>query len=923
MQNFFDQFDAPPSNNPAPANPPAFIPGTRKQPTQIQQNADQRAADANARAERAEQRAHEAQARSNAANARSQTEFENKQADREAAGGVSASVEQGRAASFFSRAQSANADYEAAGLDPDSIIGKSASAIAPDVTSYFSSDARNAQRGRELDFIGAVLRYESGAAIPPSEIESAYKIYFPTPGAGPEEIESKRKARQTVMEGLRIGAGPAAALAGSPEQAPEQDLGITVDLANADENGVITNEAPGTPDGSSVAASDPRLVGFREEYPDAATVHLDGSGKPFAYETVDGDWVGVVSGSAHLDDEYDARVQRGADRREKELGDAGFGKRTESGLTFGLSDELAGAGYSLGRLLQGDTGIADNYAIGRDVDRELYRRADERTGFAGDALELTSALATPGGAVNTIRRAAGVGAGFGGVGGFGYGEGAEGSAVNALIGTGAGALVGAGGQKFVNALTSRAAARPNARAISDAGNAEGVTVNRAMVDKNLQPKFTGSAGTMVGSRKIQRELSEVGGQIEGRVADLGAGGTARVTETGGDLVETAAKRAIDRTGKIAKRKYDRAEKLAGDAKILPKQSLAVVDDAIKTLSETPGINSAEIKFLGTLKGDLGENLSVGALRRMRTGLRDKIRRGELTFGEDEARVLSIMDTAADDIRAGLTAQGKVGAARAFDVADKAYRARQEFITETIQKVIGKRNSPLSSEQIFRKFKAMATPGGDAKGLRKLYATLDADEAADIAATFAESLGKNTKGEFSTAHFVTQVQKLPESARAAIFGKEGAQSIKNLTLLSKEHSRLAGAAGGSQTGLRMDFKGWLSNLLIGGGLGTAVDGVTTGGVVAAGAVGTKLLRDWNSARLLMSPKITRWIQTAPKTADGRAIDNHFNRLGQIAKAEPALAGDVKSLQELILKSANDNAYRAAAEGGERQVNRVGE
>ena len=893
MNNPFDQFDSTPSAAP---QAPGVIRGKQKQPTQLQTNADQRAADANARAASAEARALEAESRSNAANVRSQTEFENKQSDRAAAGGVDASVEQGRAASFYKRASMANTDYEASGLDPDSMIGKAAASIAPDATSYVSSDARNAQRGRELDFIGAVLRYESGAAIPPSEIESAYKVYFPTPGAGPEEIASKKKARQNVIDGLRIGAGPAGAL---------------VDDGGGENEEVVTYNP------------NPNL-----EVGDDGKVYDKRTGQPAEAD-------GYESGLLR---EYDVRVQRGADAREKEFGKEDYTKRAQSGTTFGLSDELAGAGYSLGRLFQGDTSIVDNYTIGRDVDRELYRRADERTGFAGDALEFTSAMAIPGAAVKTIKGAAGVGAGFGGVGGFGYGEGVQGSTTNALLGAAGGTILGAGAQKLGNALASKAPSANNAQPLAAAGKAEGVTVNRAMVDPSLQPKFTGNAGTMVGSRKIQRGLNEIGRQIEGRVGDLGRGGSARVNETGGDLVQEAAKRSIDKTGAIAKRKYDRAEKASAGVKIEPKESLQRVDEMIKQLSETPSTNAAEIAFLKTIKSDLsppqpsklkGEidslfpeigrpnaplekaGLSVGSLRRMRTSLRKKISKGELTFGEDEARVLAIMDGAADDIRAGLVSQGKPGAARLFDVADKSYRARQEFINGTVQKIIGKRSSPLSSEQIFRKFKSMATPGGDAKGLRKMYAALDKGEAADVAATFAESLGKNNKGDFSTAHFVSQAEKIPDSALTTIFGKEGAQSVKNLKLLSKEHSRLVSAAGGSQTGLRMDYKGWLWNAVAGVAAGGATANVSAGAGAAIGLGAAKLAKDLNTSRLLMSPKITRWLRTAPKSTSPKAIDAHFGKLGEIAKGEPALAGDIKSLQDLILKSANDNAQRAAA------------
>jgi hypothetical protein len=68
--------------------------------------------------------------------------------------------------------------------------------------------ANQAQR----DFVNAVLRQESGAAIGKDEFENARKQYFPQPGDTAQVIAQKRKNRELVIQGFEANAGPAANL---------------------------------------------------------------------------------------------------------------------------------------------------------------------------------------------------------------------------------------------------------------------------------------------------------------------------------------------------------------------------------------------------------------------------------------------------------------------------------------------------------------------------------------------------------------------------------------------------------------------------------------------------------------------------------------------------------------------------------------
>lgn len=59
------------------------------------------------------------------------------------------------------------------------------------------------------DFVNAILRRESGAAISQSEFENANKQYFPQSGDKPETIQQKADNRQLAIQSLKRSAGPA------------------------------------------------------------------------------------------------------------------------------------------------------------------------------------------------------------------------------------------------------------------------------------------------------------------------------------------------------------------------------------------------------------------------------------------------------------------------------------------------------------------------------------------------------------------------------------------------------------------------------------------------------------------------------------------------------------------------------------------
>lgn len=81
--------------------------------------------------------------------------------------------------------------------------------VLPGILGGMSPEQQQVVNGR-INFITAVLRKESGAAISPGEFITAEKLYFPKPGDDITVIKQKQKARELAIKAMEIQAGPGA-----------------------------------------------------------------------------------------------------------------------------------------------------------------------------------------------------------------------------------------------------------------------------------------------------------------------------------------------------------------------------------------------------------------------------------------------------------------------------------------------------------------------------------------------------------------------------------------------------------------------------------------------------------------------------------------------------------------------------------------
>ena len=94
------------------------------------------------------------------------------------------------------------------GMTP--FIGEKLEQNANTALNFTASPAQQATDQARRNFVTAVLRKESGAAISPSEFENEAKKYFPQPNDDASTIRQKQHARETAIKALEIQAGPGA-----------------------------------------------------------------------------------------------------------------------------------------------------------------------------------------------------------------------------------------------------------------------------------------------------------------------------------------------------------------------------------------------------------------------------------------------------------------------------------------------------------------------------------------------------------------------------------------------------------------------------------------------------------------------------------------------------------------------------------------
>lgn len=129
---------------------------------------------------------------------------------------------QGKSAGFGARAAVAHEILNSVGNNgavQPGLIKRAAEAVPlageglGTLTNFTQSAPQQQVEQAQRDFVNAVLRQESGAAISQGEFENAKKQYFPQPGDTPEVVAQKSRNREQAIAGFSTSSGPTGAKA--------------------------------------------------------------------------------------------------------------------------------------------------------------------------------------------------------------------------------------------------------------------------------------------------------------------------------------------------------------------------------------------------------------------------------------------------------------------------------------------------------------------------------------------------------------------------------------------------------------------------------------------------------------------------------------------------------------------------------------
>lgn len=809
-------------------------------------------------------------------------DIEEKQRKLDAGPAGAASEGERKNAAFVRRAQGANEVYNGLGIGPRSFVGDKIQETAPGLLNQLPSEIGNSSDRQQADaaereFVSAVLRSDSGAAIPDNEIATAIELYFPQPGDGEAVTQQKKEARQRAIDGLISSAGR---LAG--------------DATNS------ATEEPQELDNEQMAAYNQ----FITENPDITAEELRGYAR--------GKFGVNVDNAEAVLDHFRKTGQLAASSQPAESGPS-FGDYFASGV----GDVVEGTGDILG-IVGNPLNAGVNAALGTDLTTDIGGMLRDVSGLPDKNSEVVSAINKGGvGALSMAglaRPAAQLATGatanalskFASAPGVDAAAGAGAGAASALapkdspalqIGAGlVGGLTAGGAVQGGKNLAARFTGQPNA--LSQAATRQKVDLLPADVGGPTTRRISGAAAqTPLSAAPVINRAQKSQSQIEEAVGRQTR--NAVEPDEAGDLVRKGGDLFIKKTSERGSRLYDRAQVAAKGVTIKPKSAIAAIDNEIGKLSELGQTNAPLIKQLEKLKGDIKGGVSVSGLRDARTQLGGATFDGKLRSGNEQRIYKNVLASLSDDIDGGLRQAGKTNAANQFKTADEFWKQRVEQIDEVLQPIMGKGKG---GEDILKSVESMARgQKGGVKRLSRLMAELPKEQAQSVRETVISRLGKATDGaqndtgtSFSASTFLTNWNKMSPKGKVALFGNGNLRSnlddIAKITNATKEAQRFSNHSNTS------------------GGVWGNLGLLSAGGIIAPGTAITAGATQLLTGRLMASPSFANWLAKAPAKASSKYVD----RLSVLATREPAIAGDAKALQNYLNDNFISSPGRAAAQ-----------
>lgn len=681
------------------------------------------------------------------------------------------------AAGFYRRAVNAHQKY-AEGVLPRGPIAQSAIDVLPESweNTYFDGADRRAAKNYAEEFIRAKLRKESGASIPPAEMEQEYRVYFPVPGDEPADLERKKGLREEAIAGLKLASGGEAEAALEGLSAPladdETTKGLKERIARGDDPAdtiqwlISVGHPPNKEEIAAIIANaGNKNPDVRPPEPGLGQQLLDATGNVIG---------GIVEGIGSLPDMAAKALGAGLAIPADALGFTNVARDLRNPITIGgMTREVLPESQAQG----GTTARVASQFAGGIVGFPQKAAQAVTNRIVGNAPPLPNAFAPSG---STVMRAADE-------------------------------LSASTGQK-IQPLAADVAG-PTTRRLTSVG---------AQLPLSARP-------IVKAAQNLTEQAQGARNVVANRV------GEAVDPEMAGEAVKRGLSTFRTKTSGQARTMYQAAEEAAEGVPVQPKTLLTKLGDYIREESQVVG-GSDVMPILEKLATDLSTqgSFSISGVRGMRTVLMSRLTSAGMTPTNAQRIVGDLVKAAGDDISTSLTAAGKANAAKAYRSADKFWAERMEVVNEAIKPIVG-RNNEKSGEQVVAAIQQAAK--GNAARLAQVMRALPEEDAATIQATIISQLGRSSAGTqnaagnaFSLNQFLTHWNQMTPRARSLLFTGRSLEDLNNLAKVaagSKEASRYANSSntgsvmGGLATGATVatDFLTMAGTALsqVGGGL----------------------------------------------------------------------------------------------------------
>lgn len=346
----------------------------------------------------------------------------------------------------------------------------------------------------------------------------------------------------------------------------------------------------------------------------------------------------------------------------------------------------------------------------------------------------------------------------------------------------------------------------------------------------------------------------------------------------------------------------RAQKAAIQNSVVDPRRLA---DLSKQISDAEGAVVAAAEKAN--RPPEGGELSWEDMKRLRSIVGQIVGDPSLTSdGNAKAAMRAFYGALSKDMEATASQAGPK-ALDAFKKATRYWRGREDRIDNVLSDILGS-DLKKGDTQAFEQINSWAQRRtGNFNKLARSLRSMPSEEAATVRASLIGRMGQATPGRqnadglaFSPAEFSTQWARLSDRAKSVLFPNEQHRAdLNDLALVFNNMKRAGQYSNTSMTTLGANATAHIGGAIYGGPVGALLSAGVAGGEFALG-------------KLLASPRFARLLASTPVDSGAATTATFIQKLGNIAKAEPIIANDIKSVQTYLQQAAASSPGRAAAQ-----------